>query len=110
MVDGARLIQGVGAIAMGSHTYEWMLEHVLGPTADHPQPWPYQQPAWVLSSRTQPPVQGADIRFARGDVRDVHAKMAEAAEGKNIWIVGGGELAGHFNERGLLDEIHEQIG
>jgi dihydrofolate reductase len=31
--------------------------------------------------------------------------MAEVANGKNIWIVGGGDLAGQFHDRGLLDEI-----
>jgi dihydrofolate reductase len=103
-------IQGVGAIAMGSATYEWMLRHLLGPGATHPQPWPYHQPAWVFSTRTLPPVAGADIRFARGDVRPVHAEMARAAQGRNIWIVGGGDLAGQFHDCGLLDEILVQVG
>jgi dihydrofolate reductase len=31
--------------------------------------------------------------------------MVEAAGGKNVWIVGGGELAGQFHDHGLLDEI-----
>jgi dihydrofolate reductase len=31
--------------------------------------------------------------------------MSEAEAGKNIWIVGGGELAGQFHDRGLLDEL-----
>jgi dihydrofolate reductase len=52
---------------------------------------------------------GADIRFVRGDVEPVHREMAEAANGRNIWIVGGGDLAGQFYDRGLLDEIHVQI-
>ena len=87
-------IREVGALAMGSATYEWMLRHVVGPQADHPQPWPYQQPAWVFTTRTLPIVPGPDIRFARGDVRPVHQTMVDAARGKNIWIVGGGDLAG----------------
>ena len=37
-------IREVGALAMGSATYRWMLRHVVGPDADHPQPWPYAQP------------------------------------------------------------------
>lgn len=103
-------IADVGAVVMGSHTYEWMLDHLLGPNADHPQPWPYAQPAWVLSSRALQPVKGADIRFARGDVRAVHQEMVKAAGGKNVWIVGGGDLAGQFHDHGLLDEIHVQFG
>jgi dihydrofolate reductase len=36
--------------------------------------------------------------------------MQAAAEGKNIWIVGGGDLAGQFHDAGLLDELIIQIG
>jgi dihydrofolate reductase len=36
--------------------------------------------------------------------------MVAAAAGQNVWIVGGGDLAGQFYENGLLDEIHVQIG
>ena len=32
-------ITNVGALAMGSATYEWMLRHIVGATP--PQPWPY---------------------------------------------------------------------
>ena len=103
-------IQGVGALAMGSSTYEWMLRHAVRPDSAEPQPWPYTQPTWVFTSRTLPGVRDADIRFARGDVRPVHAAMVEAARGKNVWIVGGGELVGPFHDAGLLDEIFVQIG
>src|SRR4051812_5029330 len=103
-------IKGVGALAMGSSTYEWMLRHVVGPGAERPQPWPYEQPTWVFTSRTLPTVPDADVRFVRGDVRPVHRDMARAAGGKNVWIVGGGDLAGQFYDAGLLDEIFVQIG
>ena len=103
-------IQGVGALAMGSATYEWMLRHAVGPGAERPEPWPYTQPTWVFSSRTLPPVPGADIRFVRGDVRPVHAEMSAAAGAKNICLVGGGDLVGQFHDHGLLDELFVQVG
>lgn len=103
-------IRGVGALAMGSTTYEWLLRNAVGPQAKSPEPWPYQQPAWVFSSRTLPPVPGADIRFARGDVRPIHEQMVKAAGGKNVWLVGGGDLVGQFHDHGLLDELFVQIG
>ena len=103
-------IREVGALTMGSTTYEWMLRHLVGPDADRPQPWPYQQPTWVFTSRTLPLAPGADIHFVRGDVRPVHRAMVAAAAGKNVWIVGGGELAGQFYDQGLLDELFVQIG
>lgn len=100
----------VGALAMGSATYEWMLRHVVGPEAANPQPWPYHQPTWVFTSRDLSALPGADIRFARGDVRPVHEAMRAAADGKNLWLVGGGDLVGQFHDHGLLDEIIVQIG
>lgn len=98
-------IRGVGAIAMGSATYEWMLEHVVRPGRGDGQPWPYSQPVWVFTSRLLPKVQGANVRFVSGDVVPVHRQMASTAGARNIWIVGGGELAGKFHDRGLLDEV-----
>lgn len=99
----------VGALAMGSHTYEWVLRHAVGPEADDPQPWPYSQPAWVFSSRDLPGVDDADVRFVEGDVAGPHRAMVEAADGKNVWIVGGGDLAGQFHDAGLLDEMIIEI-
>lgn len=102
-------IRDVGALAMGSHTYEWILRNQSDSESDRPLSWPYEQPTWVFTSRPLPVVRGADIRFVRGDVRPVHDAMAAAAAGKNIWVVGGGELAGQFYDHGLLDEIIVQI-
>lgn len=103
--DYTEFIREVGAIAMGSTTYEWLLRHQIRPDSADPQPWPYEQPAWVFTSRSLPSVPGADLRFVRGDVRPVHAQMVAAAGGKNLWIVGGGELVGQFCDHGLLDEL-----
>jgi dihydrofolate reductase len=103
-------IREVGALAMGSSTYEWMLRHVIRPGSANPGAWPYIQPTWVFSTRALPPVPGATIRFVRGDVRAVHEEMRAAAGGRNIWLVGGGDLVGQFHDAGLLDEIIVQVG
>ena len=105
-----RFIQEVGALAMGSATYEWMLQHVVRPGSPTPGAWPYQQPTWVFTSRSLAPVPGADIRFVRGDVRPVHDQMRRAAGARNVWLVGGGELVGQFHDAGLLDELIVQVG
>ena len=47
----------------------------------------------------------ADVRFVSGDVAPVHAEMVAAAGSKNVWIAGGGDLAGQFADAGLLDEV-----
>lgn len=103
-------IKDVGALAMGSATYEWMLRHADTVSSETGSPWPYTQPAWIFSTRTLPMIEGADIRFVNGDVRPIHAEMRAAAGAKNIWIVGGGDLAGQFFDAGLLDELIMQVG
>lgn len=103
-------IAEVGALAMGSATYEWMLRNADKVAEEAGSPWPYAQPAWIFTSRTLPRIDGADVRFVSGDVRQVHADMQAAANGKNLWIVGGGDLAGQFHDAGLLDELIVQIG
>lgn len=103
-------IADVGALAMGASTYEWMLRNADAVAAEVGSPWPYSQPTWIFTHRDLPRVEGADIRFVQGDVASVHADMKAAAKDKNIWIVGGGDLAGQFFDAGLLDEVIVQIG
>jgi dihydrofolate reductase len=62
---------------------------------------------WVFTHRDLPPHDG--VRFVQGDVRPVHAAMAEAAAGKDVWMVGGGALAADFADAGLLDEVMVSI-
>ena len=104
-------IREVGALAMGSSTYEWMLRHVVGPEARRPQAWPYKQPAWVFTSRTLPAIPGADIRFVRGDVRPVHAGHGR---GGRLARTSGSLEAGSWRASsmitGLLDELFVQVG
>lgn len=90
-------IAGIGSIAMGRTTYEWVLNHEKGA-------WPYDLPAWVFTHQELPTVEG-DIRFTQDDVTSVHADMVEAAGGKDVWMVGGGDLAGQFADAGLLDDV-----
>jgi dihydrofolate reductase len=103
-------IAEVRALAMGSATYEWMLRHADTVAGQTGSAWPYTQPTWVFSSRKLPPIAGANLHFVSGDVRPVHAAMRAAAGDKNIWVVGGGDLAGQFQDAGLLDEMIVQVG
>ena len=98
-------IKDVGAVVMGSSTYEWVLKHDTFADPENPKPWPYEQPTWIFTTRSLKSVPGADIRFVKGDVRPVHQQMTQAAKGKSIWVVGGGHLAAQFHEQGLLDEL-----
>lgn len=100
----------VGAMAMGSTTYEWVIEH--DQLLEQPEKWRGyygDTPCWVFSHRELPAIAGADLRFVQGEVGPVHRSMVEGAHGKNIWIVGGGDLVGQFADAGLLDEIQLSI-
>lgn len=101
----AFLAEQVGALAMGSTTYEWILEHQVD--GDPPMPWPYAAPTWVFTTRDLPRVDG-DVRMVAGDVAAVHPEMVRAAGDRAVWVAGGGELAGQFADAGLLDELWVQ--
>jgi dihydrofolate reductase len=99
-------LAGVGALAMGSTTYEWVVEHES--LRQRPEVWTAwygDRPTWVFTTRDLPVVAGADIRFTRDSVAQVHAQMVEAADGLDIWLMGGGDLVGQFADAGLLDRI-----
>ena len=101
----AEFIASVGALAMGSSTYEWVLRHEFADKPLEEWVWPYEQPTWVFTHRELPLVPNAAIELTSDDVAAVHAHMVAAAAGKNVWIVGGGDLAGQFADAGLLDEV-----
>jgi dihydrofolate reductase len=88
----------VGALAMGSTTYEWILAH-------HPGDWTYQQPSWVLTHRPEIIADGHPVRTFSGDVTALHPTLVSAAAGKDVWVVGGGEVAAQFVNAGLVDQM-----
>lgn len=92
-------MEQTGAVAMGATTYEWVLAH-------DPGPWAFSQPTWVFTHRDLPIAQGGgEIRLTDAPVPEVHAEMVAAAGGRNVWLVGGGELVGEFLDHDLLDEL-----
>jgi len=102
-------IAQVGALAMGATSYEWILDHEFAGKEPAEWKWPYMLPGWVFTHRQLPVVPDARIEFTSGDVGPVHERMVEAAGGRNVWIVGGGDLAGQFADAGLLDEVIVKI-
>lgn len=98
----AEYIHGVGALAMGATTYEWIIANQT------PQDWTNSygdRPCWVFTHRQLPVIPGANVRFVSGEVEPVHKEMAAAAGERNIWLLGGGELVGQFADAGLLDDV-----
>ncbi|EYT56978.1 dihydrofolate reductase [Dietzia sp. UCD-THP] len=96
-----RFYSGVGSIVCGVNTFEWVRRDL---TKDgRPFVWPYTVPSWVVTHRDLDPVDG--VEFFAGDVGDLHPLLVDAADGGDVWVVGGGDLAGQFADRGLLDRV-----
>ena len=99
-------IGGVGSMVMGATTYEWVLEHErLLEKPERWHDWYGDRPAFVFTHREPPPIPGVDLKFVSGPVADAYDDLEAAAAGRNIWVVGGGDLVGQFDDAGLLDEI-----
>uniref|UniRef100_A0A942Y842 Dihydrofolate reductase n=1 Tax=Neobacillus citreus TaxID=2833578 RepID=A0A942Y842_9BACI len=97
-----RFFAGVGALVMGSSTYEWALAH--------DDAWPYPGlPTWVFTSRVLPVPEGADVRFVSGDVAAHQADVQRSAGDRDVWVVGGGLLAAQYQQAGLLDELRVTV-
>jgi len=88
----------VGALVMGSATYEWIVKN-------HPGEWMYTQPSWVLTSRAGLVADGHPVRACNGAVTELHTELLAAAGDKNVWVVGGGRTAAQFVAAGLVDEM-----
>lgn len=95
-----RFYAGVGALVSGSTTYEWVLDHLPA--------WPYPGKAcWVLSSRDVriPEGDDVDVRVVQGEVAELHDEILASAGERNLWILGGGNIASQYADAGLIDEV-----
>ena len=102
----ATFVDRIGVLVEGSSTYSWVLGHE--DLVAHPERWRDfygSRPTFVFTTRTLPAVPGADIRFVRGEVATHWDDIVAAADERDVWIVGGGDLAGQFLGAGLLDEL-----
>lgn len=102
----AEFLATVGVLVQGSTTYEWVLrqEDLL----EQPDKWQVfygGRPTYVFTSRELPVPAGADVRFVRGPVAAVLPGMRAAAGERDLWVVGGGDLAGQFADVDALDEV-----
>ncbi len=93
--DFAGFFGTVGALAMGSATYE----QVLG------FGWPYgDRPCLVLTTRKLPVPDGADVVFSREPTGAALASFARRHEGR-LWVVGGGQVITAGMDAGAIDTL-----
>ncbi|WOC12105.1 dihydrofolate reductase family protein [Gordonia sp. MP11Mi] len=95
------LMSSTGAIVMGATTYRWVVDHI----ADAGEPWPYADYPTFLFTHRGVDVVDPSVTVLSGSPAD-HRETLEAAAGeKNVWVVGGGDLAAQFAESAMLDEL-----
>ena len=106
--DGAwdEFIADVRVLVMGATSYEWMLDRYEMLT--HPEIWREfygDRAAWVFTHRDLPAIPGVDLHLVSGEVASAYDAIAAAAGGGDVWLLGGGDLVGQFDDAGHLDEV-----
>jgi dihydrofolate reductase len=81
---------------MGYRTYEKIM--------DMDVPFPYTDKKNYVFTSHPDPMPCEEVCFVHTDAISFGRKCKEA-EGKDIWLVGGGQLAGAFLKAGLIDEL-----
>jgi len=98
--DQRAFFAGVDTVLMGRRTYEVALRHGGG-----------QFPglrAYVFS-RTLRPADHPGVTVVAGEAADVVAGLRAEAEGKDIWLAGGGDLLAGLLAAGLVDTVEVGI-
>jgi dihydrofolate reductase len=86
----------VDTIIMGKRTYDWIMNYEKGQ-------FPYKNKNCYVFSRSQLE-DTADVKFVNEDIINFTNSLKKE-EGKNIWVVGGGDLLHTFFKEKLLDEL-----
>lgn len=86
----------VDTVIMGRRTYDWLLEQEL-------ESFPYEGKECYVFSRTVSE-DNENIKFFSGDIVDF-TNLLINKKGKNIWVMGGGDLIYSFINEKLVDEL-----
>lgn len=98
--------KSIGVIVCGSHTYEWVIsqENIL----QEPEKWSVfygNTPVVIFSSRQPPIPDGANIHRINLPIIQSLDYLYILAKNKDIWVQGGGDLAGQFFDAKVLTKI-----
>ncbi|WP_078547713.1 dihydrofolate reductase family protein [Litchfieldia alkalitelluris] len=92
----SEFFETIDTILMGKRTYDWILKHEKGQ-------FPYQNKECYVFSRS-PLNDTNDVKFINEDIVNFTDNLKKE-EGKNIWLVGGGDLLHTFLKENLVDEL-----
>lgn len=91
----AEFMQRVDGLVMGRKTYDFVYDYGSWPYGDK---W-----SWVCTSRPMEKLDGANLRTTPSIEEVVH--QAQDLQLQHLWLVGGGQLASAFLDRGLITDI-----
>ncbi len=86
----------VDTVLLGKRTYDWLMKQDL-------EEYPYKDKECYVFTRSSMK-DTKDVKFINEDVTKFIDKLNNQ-DGKNIWIVGGGELLHDFMKEKLVDEL-----
>ena len=102
MAEAGEYFGGAGALLFGRRTYE-DFHHVWPARKDSPfTPWLTGTRKYVASTTLTEPLPWENSTLLRGDARDAVAKL-RSEPGKDILILGSGELVRSLMTRNLVD-------
>ena len=91
-----KFMQSIDTTLFGRKTYEVGLQ--MGATFDP------KSRNYVFSRQSPPASVPAGVEFVAGGI-GAFAKRLRDQKGKNIWMMGGGEIIGSFLDEGAIDEF-----
>nr|WP_207710036.1 dihydrofolate reductase family protein [Roseburia sp. 1XD42-34] len=92
----AAFYETVDIVLMGKRTYDWIMEQEF-------QEFPYKNKQTYVFTRS-PVTDTENVKFVSDNVSSFIQHLKQQ-KGKDIWIVGGGELLHPFLQEKLLDEL-----
>lgn len=100
--DAAELLNTIDCYVMGSRTYE----HALALSKSYG--WPYGDTPTIVLSHRDLPVERSNVQLYSGGL-DTLVQQRLKPNYRNVWVVGGAELAMDFIRAGLADEIRMMV-
>jgi len=98
--DYNKFVKGISSIIMGSKTYKQILGFDL---------WYYgKTPCYILSHKKMKTFENSNVEFYSGNIKKLLSKVKRKSK-KNIWLLGGANVAQKFLKEGLVDEIQLAI-
>ncbi len=86
----------IDTIVLGRRTYDWIMNV-------EKENFPYKnKKCYVFTKSRYEPTE--NVEFVNGDIVEF-INAIKGIEGRNIWIVGGGDLLSHFLKEDLVDEF-----